>query len=164
MSDSFVDQLEQIAADLHRQHKTNALIDRLTTSIAADELGRVIFPWLSGLVEDCLNGELYAEGQRVADTLERVDYSWVVEKTVLSVWKSEKSKPVTRTDSVSLVSKTKYWIESSDVQNDVFYDLLIGPLYARMGWFFGDDRWYEDDDQTNTKILIQFAEMADVFI
>ncbi len=164
MSDSFVEQLEQIAANLHRHHKTNALIGRLTTSIAADELGRVIFPRLRELVEDCLNGELYAEGQRVADMLERVDYSWVVEKTVLSAWKDEKSKPVTRPDSTSLISSTQYRIEFASDSGGMLWNILITPLYTWLNWFSGYDRYEDMIDFDQAKTLIQFAEMADVFI
>lgn len=163
MSDSFVDQLEQIAANLHRQHKTNTLIGRLTTSIAADELGRVIFPWLSGLVVDCLNGELYAEGQRVADILERVDHSWVVEKTVLSAWKAKMSAAEKKMNSVELLSNTKYQIEFSDDSLDLAYDLLICPFYTYLDWFSGYDQ-YDAINMGTTDVLIQFTELADVFI
>lgn len=164
MSDSFVDQLEQIAADLHRQHKTNALIDRLTTSISADTLGHAIFPRLRELVEDCLNGELYAEGKRAKEMLSRINYSWVGGETVLSAWKDEKSKPVTHPDSTSLISSTQYRIEFASDSGGMLWNILITPLYTWLNWFSGYDRYEDMIDFNQAKTLIQFAEMADVFI
>lgn len=161
--ENFTAQLKQIAANLHRQHKTNALIDRLTTSISADTLGRAIFPGLRALIEDCLNGELYPEGRRTKEMLERIDHSWVGEETVLSAWKVEKSKPVTRTESTALIARTQYHIELPNDSHGALFDLLSDPLYDLLNWFSGYDRYAEvDADKTNT--LIQFTEIADVFI